>query len=70
VSPDLPRAHCAVCGESGLEPFLEIPACPVFQGCVPFERGAAGLRALCPDTRIVSLASLEDAPARVTASCH
>jgi hypothetical protein len=62
VSPDLPRSHCAVCGEGGLEPFLEIPACPVFQGCVPFARGAAECASMtwvgCPACGCAQIAPL------------
>jgi hypothetical protein len=66
VSPDLPRRHCAVCGDTGLEPFLEIAACPVFQGCVPFARGAAECAPMiwvgcsaCGSAQIAPLPALE-----------
>jgi SAM-dependent methyltransferase len=39
TDPDVQRSICAVCGEGGLIPFLQIQAYPVFQGCVAFEAG-------------------------------
>lgn len=63
---DLHRRRCAVCGDGGLEQFIEIGSYPVFQGCVVFARGPGELAPMswsecrgCGSAQITILPALE-----------